>query len=388
MSATLNGIGDVISTVVVALLFIRYTSSNSVLESERTLLFFIAFGVLLGPLVSALMGAGGLFVFRHILLTDLTSVFVTWWIGDAVGAIIFTPFLLSWLNEESLFNQKSALSITISVTYCLLLTAIAFDLLSVPQHGAYVLFMFIPLLFATLFRHGQRHVFTVQIAVLSLATIATSKGLGPFANGSQLGSLMQLQVFAAIFSVVLFRIALLNSEKERNEAKLERRSAELEELYRKDALTGLWNRYRIKEFLELELNRFKRDQKTFGLLLLDIDDFKIINDHHGHLMGDRILTELANLIKSHIREIDFLGRWGGEEFIIIISNSSESDLIAFSSKLNRLVANHTFDTDKKLTVSIGAALASKGDTELTIVDRADAGLYQAKRSGKNQTSQG
>jgi diguanylate cyclase (GGDEF)-like protein len=382
-SASLNGIGDVISIVVAALIIKRISGSNRILENEKTLLSFLIFGAILGPLASAVFGAGGLYLFDHVAAADFAAVFMTWWIGDGVGVVIFAPFLLSWLRREKYFDKKTIIALCISVPYSLLLITVLFGLIKLPDYLAYIVFMFIPLLFVTLFRNGQRLVFTVQTAVLSLATVATSFGAGPFSGGTQLNSLLELQVFAGVFSLVLFFIALFNLEQTRNEASLEKRSKELEELYRKDALTGLWNRYRIKEFLELELSRFKRGKRPFGLLLVDIDDFKAINDRDGHLAGDIVLTEISSLISNHIRDIDFLGRWGGEEFILIVSDTSQNDLQTFAEKLNNLVAHHNFSVDSKITISIGIALVTESDSELTIIDRADAGLYSAKHAGKN-----
>ena len=132
--------------------------------------------------------------------------------------------------------------------------------LQVKWHLDYGIFALVPFLVAILFRYGQRLIFTVQVAVLSLAVIATWSGSGPFVAATTWESLIQLQSFAAAFSIILFLVAILNLEKSSNEAYLEKRTKELEELYRKDALTGLWNRYRIKEFLQLELERLKNKQ--------------------------------------------------------------------------------------------------------------------------------
>jgi diguanylate cyclase (GGDEF)-like protein len=385
-SATLNGLGDVLSTVLAAQLIVHFTQSNRIFQNEKTLVSFLILGVITGPLISAIFGVGGLYWFGHIDQSAVNTTFLTWWIGDGAGVVIFTPFLLSWLHDEKFFDRSTIGTMCFSIPYSLIIAAIIFDLLQFPLHVEYAFYILMPLLFAILFRYGQRQVFSVQTVVLSLAVVATSNGLGPFVSGTQLSSLLLLQVFAAIFSFVLFVIALFNLEKSRNEEILEKRTIELEELYRKDSLTNLWNRYRIKEFLDLELSRFRRESRPFGVLLMDIDDFKNINDEFGHLKGDEILTQLAELIKSHIRDIDFLGRWGGEEFIIIASDSNAETLLTFAEKLNQLVAKHDFTSGIKITLSIGVTLVVKDDTELTLLDRADAGLYHSKRDGKNRST--
>ncbi|WP_156502874.1 GGDEF domain-containing protein, partial [Oleiphilus sp. HI0067] len=223
-------------------------------------------------------------------------------------------------------------------------------------------------------------------AVLSLAVIATCSGSGPFVAATTWESLIQLQSFTAAISIILFLVAILNLEKSSNEAYLEKRTKELEELYRKDALTGLWNRYRIEEFLHLELERLKRDHMPFGVLFIDIDDFKIINDTHGHLEGDRILCELSELILHNVREIDVAGRRGGEEFIIISSNTNQDNIRVIANKLLSEVRKNDFGLPEKVTISIGGTIGQHDDTELSIINKADQALYESKYCGKNTAS--
>ncbi|KZY81129.1 hypothetical protein A3742_20015 [Oleiphilus sp. HI0071] len=124
----------------------------------------------------------------------------------------------------------------------------------------------------------------------------------------------------------------------------------------------------------------------FAVLLIDIDDFKHVNDTLGHLEGDRILTELAALIRSSIREIDFAGRWGGEEFIVITSKTNQGALPIIAAKLLQAVRLHDFGLQKPLTVSIGSTISTIGDTELSVIDRADQALYRSKHGGKDTAS--
>lgn len=383
-SATLNGIGDVVSTVVAAQIIQFLLNSNRLLDSLRSLMVFLIIGVIAGPLMSAVFGVGGLWLFGHILSTEFTLVFFTWWIGDSVGALIFAPFLLSWLYPERFFDSRSILILILSMIYSLFTAAVAMDVIVLETHLRLLVFILVPLQFVVLFGSGQRLIFTIQLTVIAATVVATSLSFGPFASDNLWSSLIQLQTFAAAFSVMLFVIAVSNLQKTRNEQFLEKRSQELEELYRRDSLTGLWNRYRIKEFMEIELNRYEREKRPFGILLIDIDDFKKINDEHGHLEGDQVLTELSSLIKTHIREIDFIGRWGGEEFIIVVSNTSSEALTLFAKKLNSLVNLHPFESGYRVTISIGAALIREQDNDHTLLDRADEALYRAKNAGKNQ----
>ena len=385
-SATMNGIGDVICVIVAAELIRHYAGTSRILKSHQSLLYFLGFGALLGPLCSALFGVGGLWLFGHISTSQFNHVFVTWLMGDSAGVLTFTPFLLSWLYPERHFGMHSLVALIAAAAYSLLVIAIVFDVIHFPGHIGYAIFLLLPMLFALLFRYGQRLIFTVQASVLSFAIVATWLSHGPFSSDVPWISLLQLQSFAAAFSIVLFMVAILNLEKTLNEAYLEKHAKELEELYRKDALTGLWNRYRIKEFIKIELERQKREMSPFAVLLIDIDDFKHVNDTLGHLEGDRILTELAALIRSSIREIDFAGRWGGEEFIVITSKTNQGALPIITAKLLQAVRLHDFGLQKPLTVSIGSTISTIGDTELSVIDRADQALYRSKHGGKDTAS--
>jgi len=383
-SATMNGIGDVLAVVLCAQLIRYYANTQHILSSSRALAYFLFFGVLLGSILSALWGCGGLWLFGHVAGDAIGSVFMTWFLGDAVGVLTFTPFLLSWLYSEPRFDESSVVALVLATLYSVAITMIAFGLVELSELVSFSVYLPVPILFAVLFRYGQRLVFTVQLAVLSVAIYATWHSLGPFADESQIESLLKLQSFAAAFSLTLFFIAIFNLEKSVNERYLEQRAKELEQLYRKDQLTGLWNRYRIKECIKLELERRKREKVTPGILILDIDDFKKINDTYGHLEGDRVLASLSSLISGSIRDVDLAGRWGGEEFIVVISNTSIEGLNIVAEKLLNTIRDYEFIPGRKVTVSIGSTLAVAGDSELTLLDRADHALYAAKKSGKNR----
>lgn len=383
-SATMNGIGDVLAIVLCAQLIRHFAQTERVLSSNSTLSYFLLFGVFLGSLLSAIWGSGGLWLFGHIDSQAVATVFTTWFLGDAVGVLIFTPFLIAWLYAEPRFDELGSIALIVATAYSIAVTAIAFDIIQLSDFVTYILFLPVPILFAVLFRYGQRLVFTVQLAVLSVAIYATWHGQGPFVSESQIESLLKLQSFAAAFSLTLFFIAIFNLEKTVNERYLEKRAKELEELYRKDQLTGLWNRYRIKEFLKMAIDRLNRERAVPGILLIDLDNFKKINDNYGHIEGDRVLMSFAALISNNIRDVDLAGRWGGEEFIVIFSNTSISGLNVVANKLLNAVQNHDFGLADKVTASIGSTLAVAGDTELTLLDRADNALYKAKKNGKDQ----
>ena len=151
-----------------------------------------------------------------------------------------------------------------------------------------------------------------------------------------------------------------------------------------DQLTTLFNRSAFIEYLDSFLNTSGKRQQNIGLLMFDIDNFKMINDKYGHVKGDEVLAELGALIKECIRENDMPVRYGGEEFCIFSQDITQDQEISFAEKLLSTISSHAFLPDGRVTVSIGITMHKPGDTTLALVERADHGLYEAKRNGKNQ----
>ncbi|WP_373482724.1 diguanylate cyclase [Acetobacterium sp.] len=151
-----------------------------------------------------------------------------------------------------------------------------------------------------------------------------------------------------------------------------------------DNLTKLYNRVKLDYTLELEFCRAKTKAATFGLIMIDIDDFKQINDHFGHLAGDLVLYELAKLFKAIIRSADLIGRWGGEEFMVILPETDARGAMALAEKIRQRVSEQHFLERERITISLGVTVFRDDATVYSIIYRADQALYQAKKNGKNQ----
>lgn len=146
-----------------------------------------------------------------------------------------------------------------------------------------------------------------------------------------------------------------------------------------DVLTNAYNRRKITSILQSEMKQSSRYEDDLALILLDIDDFKKVNDTLGHQEGDRVLQSLSKHIKSSLRSSDSFGRWGGEEFLIIIPQISQENAKKIIEKL-RLSINET----QTVTCSFGLSIYQDKENMDTFVNRADKAMYQAKKSGKNQ----
>ena len=155
-----------------------------------------------------------------------------------------------------------------------------------------------------------------------------------------------------------------------------------------DALTGVWARGKGAELFGLEHERARRYHTPYVLILLDVDHFKSINDTFGHQTGDQVLIRLTGLLRDNLRKSDYLCRWGGEEFIIFLPQTSQPAGLAIAEKLRQLVAECRFKWAGAVTISLGLTSYEGGETSLEeIIRRADQALYEAKKSGRNRTCQ-
>lgn len=151
-----------------------------------------------------------------------------------------------------------------------------------------------------------------------------------------------------------------------------------------DNLTGLYNRTKLDEVLNYELDRSKRFNYCFSFLLIDIDHFKIVNDTYGHQVGDDFLIEFTTLINNNSRSTDYFFRWGGEEFVVICPEVDKENILIHAEKLRQKIESHKFQSIGNKTVSIGVTLSRSDDSIDSLVKRADEALYKAKNSGRNK----
>ena len=159
---------------------------------------------------------------------------------------------------------------------------------------------------------------------------------------------------------------------------------ELEKLAAHDQLTGLYNRRWLDDQIGLRLYRHRRrNDLGFAMLMYDIDHFKNINDTYGHETGDIVLKDLSRRIQGMVREEDAIGRWGGEEFLIIANGMTPENAVELAERIRKAVASSLLPAVGTLTISFGVTCAKKDDTPMTLFSRVDKALYEAKNSGRN-----
>ena len=169
---------------------------------------------------------------------------------------------------------------------------------------------------------------------------------------------------------------------------LRRRNAELDRVSRIDMLTNIYNRRHLDEHLRRAISGARRHGRTVGVLLVDIDHFKDVNDQYGHLAGDAVLKEVAARLQGAMRTEDALGRWGGEEFIAVLTDTPGEAIGVLAERMRQAIASTPFVLDDgtriRVTVSIGHTAGTE-DAEV-LVHRSDDALYVAKEAGRNQVA--
>ena len=230
----------------------------------------------------------------------------------------------------------------------------------------------------------------------------TINSIGPFVIFSQRETTIFLQEFVVILTIIpLFIGTLLFELRESNkklidlnnilEKKVKEKTKILLEsnekltlLASKDALTNINNRRMLNEYILQETKKSKRHKNDLSLILLDIDHFKDINDKYGHKRGDEVLIEISSLLSKNIRQSDIFGRWGGEEFIILLPQTNIKNAYEVAEILRKKIEKHYFDKVGKTTISLGVSMYDPKYDILDFIENADSAMYKAKYNGRNK----
>lgn len=202
-----------------------------------------------------------------------------------------------------------------------------------------------------------------------------------------------LGLAAYVVAAVIIRLLLTSRDKDHVTRELERALAEQERLAVTDGLTGLYNRRFVEEMLRLETARALRTGERLGLIVVDVDHFKSVNDAHGHQAGDEVLLAIGERLAGAVRRPDVVGRYGGEEFVVILPGADPEVLLELAERCRRAIADHPFPLREgaplPITVSLGVAgLPDHAITARELVRTADRALYLAKAAGRNRAQVG
>jgi diguanylate cyclase (GGDEF)-like protein len=231
-------------------------------------------------------------------------------------------------------------------------------------------FLCIPFLLWAAFRFGQRETATAVLLLSGSAIWGTLRGFGPFVRETPNESLLLLQAYMGVASVMSLMLAAVVSERQEVEE-------QLRELSVRDPLTGIANYRQLVDRLQAEIGRSQRTARSFAVLFIDLDGLKEINDRHGHLVGNRALCRVVEVLQLSCRTIDIPARFGGDEFAVLLPETDEAEAWQVSRRISELLARDS--EAPSISVSLGIAIYPRnGETAEALLGAADRSLYNMK----------
>ena len=368
--------GNTLEAVVGCYLVTRFAAGRNAFQRSQNIFKFVLLAGMVGTAISASIGSATL-VLAHLAEPSRNlSIWLTWWLGDGVGALVVTPLLLLWVENPSRnWSRRQIIELTLLFFGLIATTWIVFGygFHNVVKNYPFEYLCF-PFLVWAAFRFGRRKAATAICVLALVATWGTVNGYGPFVRISQNASLLLLQSFMAIVAVTTMVLAAETTAHKHAEE-------HVRQLAESDPLTGLANYRRLVEALDSEIKRYSRSHSPFAIVLLDLDHLKKINDSRGHLVGSRALCRLAAILRLHSREIDLAARYGGDEFVLVLPETTTQSALLVAQRISDRLRNES--EDPPLSVSTGVAMYPFDGTTLDeLLIAADRALYRDKSSPK------
>lgn len=378
-------VGDVTEVLIAALALPALNGLSDWLRQPHLLRRFIWWPMLLGPAITSFPVSAA---FSHELHVSFWGYWARWFLGDMLGIAIWLPLGIVLMSRETydLFTWK-ALPRTVGLIGMLSVASWGiFHLKSIP-----IAFVLLPLLLLIALKLGFSGS-VIAVNILSIVCSAgTLRGLGPFAPIPEPWSVITLQIFLATSMLMCFPISIILRERDDFERANRDAYERMELLAITDGLTGVSNRRRFDAVFEDEWRRAMRDRDSIGLLMIDVDCFKLFNDFYGHLAGDDCLREIAEAVASKVKRAgDLVARYGGEEFVVLLPHTELAGVLELAEwirfQVESLHLEHQGNPHKIVTISIGCAtiIASPGMDAATLIEATDKGLYSAKQNGRNR----
>jgi diguanylate cyclase (GGDEF)-like protein len=346
------------------------------LHTVKGLFPFVVFVCLLPAAIAAIVITAGFALYSDAHWSELLLTMRMLLLGHSLGVLLAYPIYHAF--QATSWPQSFDFVWTL-VPAVLLLEVVYLAFSSMPG----LIHLITPFFLYLALSDKNREMLALLLLVVVAILYKSTSGLGPFAVASPSEGLFLLMTFIFVLTLIALSLMLHKHELQNSVTSrdLWRRRAGIDEL------TGLSNRYIFMPILEAELGRTLRHKRPFSLALLDIDHFKDINDSRGHVFGDKVLTALAQFMQNEMRTIDVLCRLGGEEFCILLPETSLNFAAFAMERLRERLASHGLDVDGErmfVTVSIGLVSFTGGDEgQEALLKRADELLYAAKRAGRN-----
>jgi diguanylate cyclase (GGDEF)-like protein len=373
--ATAAGIalGNTLEGLIGAHMLHRLAKRPRMFADARDVFYFVVFAGGLATSVSATLGFLSLLVTGYAAWSDVGLIWLTWWLGDFAGAVIVAPLLLTWARDPSiLWPEERKVEAVVLLAALVVMGQLVFGGVLTRMGALLPLeFLVVPVLLWAGVRFTPREAATATFLIAAIALRGTFAGLGPFAHTGPDGALILVQSFMVVSAASTLMLAAVVAE--RRNATLE-----LQRLSESDGLTGLANYRGLHEMMTLEIHRYGRTNRSFALLLLDLDELKKINDNYGHVTGNRALVRVAEAMRAACRAVDTPGRFGGDEFALILPETDVEEAWAVADRIRERLAATT--EEPKVSLSCGVASYPRdGDSPGALIEHADRALYAMKR---------
>ena len=365
-------LGNTLEALAGVFLVNRFAQGRRAFDRARDTFRFTVLAGLVSTALSATIGVTSISLGGYSAWRAFGSVWLTWWLGDAAGALVVAPAALLWAtgprprwSRAQLLEAATLLLALIVVT----LTVFAGRFPS-PMKNYPLEFVCVPFFVWVAFRFSPRETATAILVLAGIATWGTLHGYGPFVGGSFNESLLLLQAYMMITSVTTLALAALVSERRQVEVRLR-------QLAVSDPLTGLANNRHLRSSVEAELKRSQRTERAFALVLLDLDGLKGINDRYGHAVGSLAVCRVAEALFGSSRGVDTAARYGGDEFALVLPESDAAAGWRVAARVAQRVAED--GEEPALSVSVGVAVYPQdGGTIDELFAAADRSLYERK----------
>lgn len=365
-------VGNTLEGVLGAYLVRRFAPSAPSFDHTRDVFVFAVVACGSSTMVSATLGVGTLAVAGYAPWYDVGMIWLTWWLGDASGALIVAPVLLLWARDRTIpWGHQRRVEAAALVGGLVIMAQLVFGGV-VPSWGSELPleFLSVPAVLWAAMRFTPREAATATLVLSVIAVRGTLLGLGPFGRVGPNDSLLLVQSFMLVSATTTLILAAVAAERRRD-------AAELKRLSQSDALTDLANLRRFHEVLGREVSRFGRTGRPFSLLLMDLNGLKSINDRLGHVAGNRALCRVADAMRASCRVVDLAARFGGDEFAVVLPETDTREAWAVADRIQ----NRLSESDEAPPVSVSFGVAEYPldgvDTE-RLIEKADRDLYAMK----------
>ena len=371
----ITAIGNPLAVIVSFILIKRFTSFRPQLDTLNSVIFLLIFGALVGPFFSAIIGSVGFLVSGLESWSNFLMIWLKWWLGDAMGVIIFAPFLLTWLSHPSLKSQHTKIlesSLIFGLLILLVYVVFGNQLNSEISYSLY--YLIFPLAFWAALRIDSRGVATINLVAMVISVWGTIHGFGPFINSTPQSSLIYMSSIITVFITALILSGAI-AERKTMEGKLTQQSNH-------DYLTGLYNRL----FFDEEIKRLNNSRQfPISVIMADVDHLKKVNDTLGHDQGDQVLKNIALLFNRVFRKEDIVAHLSGDEFAMLLPNTNLPSLKKLLKRVySEISLFNQAHPELPIHLSFGYFCAQKDNKIEDCLKKADKLMYLEKQKKQMQ----